>query len=60
MKRPTTYRVRGHWLKLWPQAGMNARFWLTVSRRVRQLRVRHKDREAIRAVCATVWAEMRA
>lgn len=51
-KKPTTWRVRASWVKCCP--GLSVGQWLTVSKRVRQRRVKHKDLEKVRNIAMEV------
>lgn len=51
-KKQTTWRVKASWVKCCP--GLSVGQWLTVSKRVRQLRVRHKDLAAVKVIAMEV------
>lgn len=51
-KRPTVYRVKASWVRAVP--GLSVGQWLTVSKRVRQRRIAHKNLRAIIAIASEV------
>jgi len=50
-----TFTVRSSWLAAFPEAGLDARFWYLVGKKVRQAGTRHADIAAIRSHCDAVW-----
>lgn len=51
-KKPTVYRIKATWVRACP--GLTTGQWLTVSKRVRQRRVAHKNIAAIRMIAMEV------
>lgn len=51
-KRPTVYRVKASWVRACP--GLTMSQWLTVSKRVRQRRIAHKNIQAITMIANEV------
>lgn len=53
-KKPTTYKVPMSWVRAYPRHGMNLKFWVAVSMRVRAQRIRHADLDSVRRICMEV------
>lgn len=58
-KKPTTYKVPMSWVRAYPRHGMNLKFWVAVSMRVRAQRIAHKDLVNVKRVCREVGLEQK-
>ena len=57
MNKQTTYKVPVSWVRAYPRHGFNYGFWVAVSKRVRDRRIRHADLASVKRVCMEVTRE---